>query len=207
MVTLIAPDSYDITNGYFTTVGQPRLEGRDFTEADNAGAPVVIVNQVLAQREWPGKSAIGHRIRTGELNSWATVVGVMGSLFAYTSTASADTSASLFPIKHRMVVADFKPGGHIGPRRCGSCRTVLEVFGFHEARSGNYSSGVLCAAVENKALIWLPPRDSNPDMLLQRMLPYRSCKFLRFPLRVCRFLSSQSLTQSHVSRVELRSLG
>ena len=81
--TVIAPDSYDITNGYFATVGQPLLEGRDFTDADNAGAPAVIVNQMLAQREWPGKSAIGHRIRTGELNGWATVVGVVGNVHSY----------------------------------------------------------------------------------------------------------------------------
>jgi hypothetical protein len=66
--TVIAPDSYDITNGYFTTVGQPLLKGHDFTEADNAGPLVVIVNQVLAEREWPGMRATGHRIRTGELN-------------------------------------------------------------------------------------------------------------------------------------------
>ena len=81
--TVIAPDSYDITNGYFTTVEQPLLGGRDFTWADNAGLPVVIVNQVLAQREWKGKSPIGHRIRTGELNGWATVVGVVGNVHSY----------------------------------------------------------------------------------------------------------------------------
>ena len=41
------------------------------------------MNQVLAQREWPGKSAIGHRIRTGELNGWATVVGVVSNVHSY----------------------------------------------------------------------------------------------------------------------------
>lgn len=86
--TVVAPDSYDITNGYFTTVGQTLLEGRDFTEGDNSGAPVVIVNHVLAEREWPGKSAIGHRIRTGELNGWATVVGVVGNVHSYSLEAA-----------------------------------------------------------------------------------------------------------------------
>jgi predicted permease len=86
--TVIAPDSYDITSGYFTTVGQSLLKGRDFTDADNAGSPVVIVNQVLAEREWPGMSAIGHRIRTGELNGWATVVGVVGNVHSYSLEAT-----------------------------------------------------------------------------------------------------------------------
>jgi len=28
---------------------------------------------------------------------------------------------------------------------------------------------------------WLPPRDSNPDMLIQSQLSYGSSSFLRFP--------------------------
>ena len=84
----INPDSYAITPGYFATVGQPLLEGRDFTAADDGRDHVVIVNQVLAGREWPGQSALGHRVSTGEIHvpegrSWATVVGVVGNVHSY----------------------------------------------------------------------------------------------------------------------------
>lgn len=45
---------------YFATVGTPVLEGRDFDERDRQDStPVVIVNRAFAERDWPGKSALG----------------------------------------------------------------------------------------------------------------------------------------------------
>ncbi len=81
--TTLNPDSYHVTPGYFATIGQAIVEGRDFTSADNSQRHVVIVNRVLAEREWPGQSAIGHRVKTGEVNDWATVVGVVGNVHSY----------------------------------------------------------------------------------------------------------------------------
>jgi predicted permease len=77
------PDSYHITPGYFATVGQPLLGGRDFTSADNGQHHVAIVNRALAEREWPGESAIGHRIFAGNIENWATVIGVVGNVHSY----------------------------------------------------------------------------------------------------------------------------
>lgn len=84
----INPNSYAISPGYFSTIGQTLLEGRDFNAADDGGNHVVIVNQALAEREWPGQSALGHRVRTGEIQvkqgeSWATVIGVVGNVHNY----------------------------------------------------------------------------------------------------------------------------
>lgn len=84
----INPNSYAITPGYFATVGQPLIEGREFNSGDDGGNHVAIVNQVLAAREWPGQSAIGRRVHTGEIHlpkgeSWATVVGVAGNVHSY----------------------------------------------------------------------------------------------------------------------------
>ena len=81
--TTLNPDSYHITPGYFATVGQTILEGRGFTGADNGQRHVAIVNRFLAQREWPGQSAIGHRVKTGDIEDWATVVGVVGNVHSY----------------------------------------------------------------------------------------------------------------------------
>jgi predicted permease len=81
--TTLNPDSYHILPGYFATVGQPILEGRGFTSADNGQRHVAIVNQFLAEREWPGQSAIGHRVKTGDIQEWATVVGVVGNVHSY----------------------------------------------------------------------------------------------------------------------------
>jgi len=70
-----------VTAGYFKTMGIPLLSGRDFTEQDNANAPgVVIVNEHLATRYWPGESALGKRLKFGPRDStepWVTVVGVV----------------------------------------------------------------------------------------------------------------------------------
>jgi predicted permease len=50
--------------GHFETLRIPLLAGRDFTDADRESAPrVVIVNETLAERFWPGQAAIGQRLR------------------------------------------------------------------------------------------------------------------------------------------------
>jgi len=70
------------TTDYFWTMQTSLLEGRFFTDADNARAPlVVILNKTLAKRLWPNESAIGKRIHAqGE---WRRVVGVVGDLKQY----------------------------------------------------------------------------------------------------------------------------
>jgi predicted permease len=60
---LVAPD-------YFRTLGIPFLQGRDFTTHDGLDAPgVAIVSRKLAERFWPGESAVG------KLLSWPTLMG------------------------------------------------------------------------------------------------------------------------------------
>ena len=68
--------------GYFETVSIPVLEGRDFTDADNASAPLaVVVDEEFARMYWPGESAVGKRIATNgdiEKGPFQTVIGVVG---------------------------------------------------------------------------------------------------------------------------------
>ena len=60
---------------YFATLAIPLLAGRDFTDADDAGAPTVaVVNEAFARRFWPGQDPLGRRFRTGSI--WRTIVGV-----------------------------------------------------------------------------------------------------------------------------------
>jgi macrolide transport system ATP-binding/permease protein len=66
-----------ISPGYFDTVEIPLLRGRDFTNSDIAGAPpVVIVNQTMAERFWPGEDAIGKRFKFFGDTDFTTVIGV-----------------------------------------------------------------------------------------------------------------------------------
>jgi ABC-type antimicrobial peptide transport system permease subunit len=59
-------ESITITPNYFQTLGIRLLSGRDFTLADRAGAPrVVIINEAMARRFWPGASALGKQVQVG----------------------------------------------------------------------------------------------------------------------------------------------
>ncbi|HEU0178685.1 MAG TPA: ABC transporter permease [Blastocatellia bacterium] len=61
---------------YFQTMRIPLLEGRDFSDADNAqSAPVAIVNETMARRYWGWQSLVGKRLRATS-GKWHTVVGV-----------------------------------------------------------------------------------------------------------------------------------
>jgi predicted permease len=81
-----------VTDGYFGTMRIALLEGRDFSPADRMGAePVAIVNRELAQRAWPGESAIGKRMKiVGPPDVVATVVGVVGTIKQFTMTEPAE---------------------------------------------------------------------------------------------------------------------
>ncbi len=68
-----------ITDGYFDVMRQPVMNGRAFTPADRAGAPMVaIITPGIANALWPGRSPIGEHIVTNYLwNQVLTVVGVV----------------------------------------------------------------------------------------------------------------------------------
>jgi predicted permease len=64
---------------FFETLGVHPLAGREFDERDKLGAPAVaIVNQALAERFWPGASAIGQRLVVDSVAS--EVIGVVPNL-------------------------------------------------------------------------------------------------------------------------------
>ena len=68
--------------GYFRTFGIPIVRGRNFTDADDGSAPLVmIVNESFARLYWPNEDALGKQLRmswTGVVGGtgWRTVVGV-----------------------------------------------------------------------------------------------------------------------------------
>ena len=52
-----------ISPGFFSSVGVPMVAGRDFDERDRKGGePVVIVSQSVAQRMFPGQSAVNRHV-------------------------------------------------------------------------------------------------------------------------------------------------
>ena len=64
---------------YFETLGIPLIKGRVFGNEDRADSPpVVVINQLMAQRFWPNQDPLGKQIKFTEDESTATVVGIVG---------------------------------------------------------------------------------------------------------------------------------
>ena len=52
-----------MTPGYFQTMGIPLLRGRDILATDTAEAPpVLLINEALARRDFPGEDPVGKRL-------------------------------------------------------------------------------------------------------------------------------------------------
>jgi predicted permease len=63
--------------GYFETLGIPLLRGRDFARTDVTGAQrVVIINETMAQRFWPGNDAIGKRFKFFGDQEFTSIIGI-----------------------------------------------------------------------------------------------------------------------------------
>jgi predicted permease len=75
----ISVEGESVAPRYFQMMRIPLVEGREFTEVDDAqAASVVIVNETMARRYWgPDRSPVGSRLRRGiGTNRWSTVIGV-----------------------------------------------------------------------------------------------------------------------------------
>jgi predicted permease len=58
-----------VSNDFFRAMGIPLKRGRVFTDEDRADTtPVVVINETMARRFWPGQDAVGKRIRWGGWN-------------------------------------------------------------------------------------------------------------------------------------------
>lgn len=81
-------DRFVVSPGYFATLRIPLVKGRGFNEADDLAHPlVVLVNQLLAGRLFPGQDPLGQQIQipnasefTGQSEQYRTIVGVVGNV-------------------------------------------------------------------------------------------------------------------------------
>jgi putative ABC transport system permease protein len=74
------------TPGYFRTLGIPFVSGRDFSERDEEkSAPVIIINETLAECYFPNQNPIGKRLRPEIAIApsgppWREIIGVVGAV-------------------------------------------------------------------------------------------------------------------------------
>ena len=108
--SLVSPMRVNITPDYFETMRTPLVRGRFFNDRDNETSPgVVIVDEKLARKFWPGADPIGRRmyrpenpndlLKPSENVRWLTVVGVVREVqLEDLAGRPASAGASYFPI-------------------------------------------------------------------------------------------------------------
>ena len=74
-----------VSGDYFRAMGARLIRGRFFNPRDGAGsARVVVIDESMARRYWPGADPVGQRIKgqdkRGINDEWATIVGVAGDM-------------------------------------------------------------------------------------------------------------------------------
>jgi putative ABC transport system permease protein len=74
-------DMQIVSAGYFEVLDLPMIAGRAFTDDDKRGiTPVCIVNEAFARRHFPGRGAVGERLRVGFEQVEREIVGVARQL-------------------------------------------------------------------------------------------------------------------------------
>lgn len=76
-------DIFPVTPGYLQALGIPLVAGRELTERDGtSAAPVVLVNQEMARKYFPGQNPVGRQILllSDASKTWNEIVGVVGDV-------------------------------------------------------------------------------------------------------------------------------
>jgi ABC-type antimicrobial peptide transport system permease subunit len=77
----------------------PLRRGRWFNDDDRGGHPkVVVVDDVLARRYWPGQNPVGQHVRDDPKAPWAEVVGVVGHVRLDSLEADSTDGAMYIPM-------------------------------------------------------------------------------------------------------------
>ena len=90
-----AADWDRVSPGFFATIGEPVLRGRDLSPDDRTGSPMTaVVNQTFARKFFPGEDPLGHHFGIGNKTYPYEIVGVVAD--AKFSYPSAKTTPMFF---------------------------------------------------------------------------------------------------------------
>jgi putative ABC transport system permease protein len=92
---------YEVTEDYFTTLGIPIVSGREFIRTDDENAPpVAIINETMAAKYWPGKKALGQRLKVKD--RWLEIIGIAKNA-NYRTKIEAPTPFFYVPLRQNFV--------------------------------------------------------------------------------------------------------
>ena len=113
-----------VGSGYFSTVGMRLRAGRAFLDSDREGTlPVVVINENLAHRLWPGGpagQALGKRLRFSSAEGWLQVIGLVADS---RTTGLRDPPE---PNAYRPVLQSYVPVMLLHVRTAGDPEPLLE---------------------------------------------------------------------------------
>ena len=103
--------SVPVSSGFFAAMGIPVRAGTVFPADLRADArPMVVVNEALAHRFWPGQDAVGKRLRLKERDELAEVVAVVGDVQMAANLGSPGTRLQIyrplvrFPLRYQSII-------------------------------------------------------------------------------------------------------
>jgi hypothetical protein len=145
--------------GLFETLRIPLRRGRDFTEADHADAPsVVIVGESVAKQLWPGQDPIGRRVIVGLQDVAREVVGVAADVAVGLRARSGELlvylplSQNYSPTVTVVVRAGQHPAAMVEPLRA-AVRTADSEMAVFNAQTVADGVGVLLTPIRATALV------------------------------------------------------
>ncbi len=103
--------SVPVSSEFFAALGIPVRAGTIFPSDLRADArPMVIVNEALARRFWPGQDAIGKRLRMKERDELAEIVAVVGDVQMAANLGAPSTRLQVyrplvkFPLRYQTLI-------------------------------------------------------------------------------------------------------
>ena len=109
---LPAAQIHQVSTDYFKAMGIPLQAGRSFEPGDRPGAPLVlVVNQELARRFWPGESALGKFLVFGTTS--VPIIGIVGDV------RQRGLAEAVEPTIYIHVAQNFRSGMSIVARTAG----------------------------------------------------------------------------------------
>jgi putative ABC transport system permease protein len=93
-----------VTPGYFGAIGMRLVAGRLLSDQDTSTSPpVVVVNETMARRAWPGENPVGKRIRSSLSSAGAAVREVVGVVGDVRQAGLQDRPQPAYYVPHRQV--------------------------------------------------------------------------------------------------------
>jgi putative ABC transport system permease protein len=131
----VMADMRSVLPGYFDTIGAQLMQGRDFTETDDAAHQhVAVIDEILARQLWPGELALGKRINVSDSpkvpyqyeRDWLVVVGIVRHVQCHTLTATVRPQIYLpYPLAPRPSMSMVMRAGVAAPGLALSVRRQI----------------------------------------------------------------------------------